>query len=358
MFVKSLYSFETHFLYSKRYVTFLYGISPEINLIKRFAFFSIIFIFMLPAFIQMMTLIYVHVEEDYELVSDDEELNIIEKYTKESKYYTFILIVISNLYIMLLIFPSILNVILYHLGIFNDIHLTLPLTISNYVSDVGLLYYCLLIYQIIVLYIVLTMTIIIVSLYLVIIQHASNQFSIIMMKIRRPFVKDHLNNNKSYDKCDWIIDIITRYKRITEFVFIDLFNAIFEMLLMLAVFFLALQTILNFICVLQFSVVWKHRNENIEMIVFIIASMFIVYILFYVGQKLLDHSTTTFEELRQVPFYMLSVKTQKLFLFLIARSMKPSSISIGGLFVSSHEVFAALMQKAFSVATVFYSIRS
>ncbi|KAI4472595.1 hypothetical protein M0802_016659 [Mischocyttarus mexicanus] len=91
---------------------------------------------------------------------------------------------------------------------------------------------------------------------------------------------------------------------------------------------------------------------------FTFSCMLTVYIYFYVGQKLSDHSSTAFEELRQVPFHIFSVKTQKLFLFLITRSNKPSFLSIGGLFVSSHEVFAALLQKAFSFATVYYSIRS
>ncbi|KAI4472936.1 hypothetical protein M0804_015548 [Polistes exclamans] len=80
------------------------------------------------------------------------------------------------------------------------------------------------------------------------------------------------------------------------------------------------------------------------MIVFTVASVFFIYIIFYVGQRLLDHSITAFEELCQVPFYMLSPKTQKLFLFLITRSRKPSFLSIGGLYVSSHEMFAAILQ--------------
>ncbi|KAI4481629.1 hypothetical protein M0804_009150 [Polistes exclamans] len=217
MFLNALYSYERHFLFSNRFVSFVLGVLPNISLTTRFYFFLIIFICILPLFIEMMTIIFIYVKEDYQLVSDDEELNIIEKYTKESKYYTFIMMVITNLYCMLLIFPSILKVILYHLGILDDIHLTLPLSISN-VSDVGLKYYCLLIYQIIVIYTALQTTVIVISFYLALIQHASSQFSIIMIKIRRPFVKDHSNNKKSYDECDWIIDIIKRYKRVTELV--------------------------------------------------------------------------------------------------------------------------------------------
>nr|KAF7411042.1 hypothetical protein H0235_013649 [Vespula pensylvanica] len=59
----------------------------------------------------------------------------------------------------------------------------------------------------------------------------------------------------------------------------------------------------------------------------------------------------------QIPFYLLPTKTQKLLLFMIARSMKPCMLSIGGLFVSSHEVFSQLLQKAFSFAMVYYNVQ-
>lgn len=42
----------------------------------------------------------------------------------------------------------------------------------------------------------------------------------------------------------------------------------------------------------------------------------------------------------QVSFYTVSGKAQKLLLLIIARSMKPCHISIGGIFIASHEIFA------------------
>ncbi|KAI4493069.1 hypothetical protein M0802_009717 [Mischocyttarus mexicanus] len=168
--------------------------------------------------------------------------------------------VIAKLYVTSVTFPPIIKIIFYHFGIYDDIHVTLPLIING-TYDLGILYYCLLIYEIIIIYGVLAMIVLIISTYVI----------------------------------------------------------------------------------LQFSVDWKQMSDNVEMIFSIIGSMFTVFIMFYVGQKLLDHSTTAFEELRQVPFHVLSVKTQKLFLFLITRSLKPSFLSIGGLFASSHEVFASVI---------------
>ncbi|KAI4484204.1 hypothetical protein M0804_007660 [Polistes exclamans] len=44
----------------------------------------------------------------------------------------------------------------------------------------------------------------------------------------------------------------------------------------------------------------------------------------------------------QIPFYKLSIKTRKLLLFVIARSLRPCELSIGNLFASSHEVFSGV----------------
>ncbi|KAF7388655.1 hypothetical protein HZH68_012597 [Vespula germanica] len=66
--------------------------------------------------------------------------------------------------------------------------------------------------------------------------------------------------------------------------------------------------------------------------IIIIGTVLVLYLNFYVGQKLLDHSNAIFEELRQVPFNNLTIKTQKMLLFMIMRSMKPCVLSIGGMY--------------------------
>ncbi|KAF7379461.1 hypothetical protein HZH66_014832 [Vespula vulgaris] len=115
--------------------------------------------------------------------------------------------------------------------------------------------------------------------------------------------------------------------------------------------------VVDFIYTFQMSVLLENTGEAIGCCIYIITSVFLIYINFYIGQKLLDHSNATYMELCKVPFYALTIKTQKLFLFVITRSMKSAELSIGGLFVSSHEVFAALIQKAFSVATMYYNMQ-
>lgn len=47
----------------------------------------------------------------------------------------------------------------------------------------------------------------------------------------------------------------------------------------------------------------------------------------------------------EVPWYLLSKKTQKLLFFIIARADKPNDICIGKMFTATHEFFTAVRNK-------------
>ncbi|KAI4487800.1 hypothetical protein M0802_011815 [Mischocyttarus mexicanus] len=106
---------------------------------------------------------------------------------------------------------------------------------------------------------------------------------------------------------------------------------------------------------MQLSTILQNTRETVECFIIIFGSIVTIFIILYTGQTLINHSIAVYEELCQIPFYMLSIKSQKLLLFLIARSVKPCEISIGGIFVASNETFSSIIQKAFSFATVYYN---
>ncbi|KAL2714464.1 LOW QUALITY PROTEIN: hypothetical protein V1478_015649 [Vespula squamosa] len=259
-------------------------------------------------------MIFAHVKFDYEQLCGDDQFEIMDKYMKESKLYITIIVGICNLYVISITIPSVFNVILHIFGLLDDIHLTLPLPVNN-VVNAGSLYYSLLIYQIIAIFIILTLACVSYSSYWIFVQHACIQFSLIVLTIRKPFKynQDYIEMTcysvTPRDEINWIVDIIKRYSRITELMF-------------------------------QLSTVLHNTNKLVEYSAAIAGSIFTIYINFYVGQLLINHSYEAFQELCQVPFYVLSIKTQKMLLFVIAKSMKPCEVSIGGIFVASHELFA------------------
>ncbi|XP_043678384.1 uncharacterized protein LOC122633953 [Vespula pensylvanica] len=94
--------------------------------------------------------------------------------------------------------------------------------------------------------------------------------------------------------------------------------------------------------IFQLSTILKNKRQTIECCIYLTAFVFIIYISFYIGQLLIHHSNDVFKELCNIPFYNFSVQTQKLLLLLLIRSIKPTELSIGGMFVVSHEVFAGV----------------
>ncbi|XP_035737959.1 uncharacterized protein LOC118448603 [Vespa mandarinia] len=274
-----------------------------------------------------------HIKSDYDRTYDEEEFNIMEKYTKKIIYF---------LYGCSLISSSILNLFLYLFGKKDKDQLTLPISINNDLSSWS--YYSSLIYQVIMIYLLLTIACACFSSYWASIQHACSQFSIIIRRIHEPFQKHQMCLRKiSYNRTpeeefDWIFDIIKRFVRVTEFV--DLINDFSETIYFVIISFGMFLIVFNFLYMFELFTKLKRKIEIIECSSYIISTLLTTYINFYIGQRLLNHSNDASNELCQVPFYVLSVKTQKLLLFAIMRSMKPCILSIGGMFVSSHEVFA------------------
>nr|XP_050861011.1 uncharacterized protein LOC127068648 [Vespula vulgaris] len=391
--------YEQHFLLSKEIVQFILGVRRHQNSKDLLFFLCVVTIYVLPMivhqFYQLSTLdiklnsnykilqktlcilciicIYANVcfhsptmqkllvnftnrMDNCELFLDKNELYILDKYVKQSKLITIIFASSGSLYGISITLPSILSVFFNIFGTVNGVHVTLPFPVNN-VSNAGPFYYGLLIYQITAIFIMLIITCVSFSSYLVIIQHACVLFRFLMIKINQPFKdqvykKDCWYNRKIQKEQKWIVDIIARYIKATEYV--DLINNFSKIIYLIGVFLSMVFIFFDLLYILQFPTILKNADETFECFVVIVGSLSTAYINFYMGQMVIDHSTAVFQELCQVPFYTLSGKAQKLLLLIIARSMKPCHISIGGIFIASHEIFAKIIQKVFSFAMVFY----
>ncbi|KAF7417497.1 hypothetical protein HZH68_000150 [Vespula germanica] len=77
-------------------------------------------------------------------------------------------------------------------------------------------------------------------------------------------------------------------------------------------------------------------------IFFLICHLIWIFVFCTVGQHLLDLSEAIFYKGYGIPWYLLSKKTQRLLYFIIARADKPNYVSIGQMFVASHEFFAGV----------------
>ncbi|KAI4487806.1 hypothetical protein M0802_011821 [Mischocyttarus mexicanus] len=260
---------KNHFLFSNRLFQFFSNQRPDRNSRNQLFVFSAVVVYTLPFLVQMIKLLIAHIQLDHEKLTDKEELKIMKKYTVQNKSYTYILVVLFNVYCFLIIFPCIFNVLLHFNNKLEDKQLTLPL-IENSIGNHGVLFYSMLLSQIIVIIIVEAVSCISFSPFFVFIQHACYQCSILILKIHQPFDKNHKSGkNVRYfytqtEEYNWIIDIINRHQKSIE-------------------------------C--------------------------------------------------NIPFYTLSRNSQKLLIFMIAKSGKPIFLTIGNMFDLTYEVFAKVNNK-------------
>ncbi|XP_014613402.1 PREDICTED: putative odorant receptor 92a [Polistes canadensis] len=291
-----------------------------------------------------------YIEYDYENFLDENEIKISEKYMKMTRLYIIFYVGSAILYGILTIIPTIFSIFLYKYRSLDSVNIPYMFPVNTNYS--GFLRYGLLLCQIIALFTILTM-----------------DLSFCRFKIRQQFTEEkfiHINtdNQTNEEESVWIINIIRRYIRVTKCqVPIYTLAKKNQKLLLLITMRSSKPSELSigglfsssnevFAGIMQLSTILQNTRDTVECFICIVGSIVTIFIIFYMGQTLINHSIAVCDELRQTPFYVLSIKTQKLLQFLIARSIKPCELSIGGLFVASHETFSVILQKALSFATI------
>ncbi|KAF7411237.1 hypothetical protein HZH66_000133 [Vespula vulgaris] len=75
-----------------------------------------------------------------------------------------------------------------------------------------------------------------------------------------------------------------------------------------------------------------------------------------IGQRVLNHSHIVFNKTCTIPWYLFSPRLQKLAMLMLMRSMRPSYLSIGKMFVSSHTFFSSLLHSSVSYGMLLRSL--
>ncbi|KAI4501297.1 hypothetical protein M0802_003670 [Mischocyttarus mexicanus] len=199
------------------------------------------------------------------------------------------------------------------------------------------------------------------SMFVAIIQHACALLNIISWRIDERFKNiqqnfDHtiVNTNLAEER-EWILGIIQFYTNTINFV--DLIKSCYESIYLFEAFFGSIIIMIDYFYLFQILSFTLNTSEELAKLSYIIGSLFVIYAYYYLGQKLIDNHTDVYTKLCQIPFYTLSLKTQKMLLFLIMRSIRPCNLSIKGVIVISHYLFAKLMQTSYTYAMVFYNLQ-
>ncbi|XP_046822129.1 uncharacterized protein LOC124425621 [Vespa crabro] len=134
---------------------------------------------------------------------------------------------------------------------------------------------------------------------------------------------------------DWIITIIRNYEKAIRFV--DLIKFVFGSTYLIEI------TLGLFFIIIDYLYIFALKSTISEIIpdcIYILSSLLLIYVYCYSGQMLINYNSAVFTKCCQVPFYVLSIKTQKILLILLLQIMRPCNFSIRRIIIASHELFA------------------
>ncbi|KAI4475963.1 hypothetical protein M0802_014966 [Mischocyttarus mexicanus] len=80
-----------------------------------------------------------------------------------------------------------------------------------------------------------------------------------------------------------------------------------------------------------------------------------IFIFCYIGQHLKNVSEDIFYKANGTSWYFFSKKSKTLLYFVIARASIPTYVSVGNMFIASHEFFSQLVKMSMSYAMVLHS---
>ncbi|XP_047370204.1 uncharacterized protein LOC124957309 isoform X2 [Vespa velutina] len=283
---------------------------------------------------------------DWMELANKQELIILKEYANISRICTIGNIISLYMYTGFLIFPSFHSFIQYIFGVIRYNELILPVHFEHFTKNrIG--YYLGLCTQWSSITFLCTVAIANYTMFIAVILHACALFNVVVWKINDRF-KDNRNNfygnnenDKLLDENEWIVDIIKFYKSVIELV--DLIKLFYEAINIFEGFFAMLITMIDYFYLFQLLSSDVNKTDGLTKLLYVIGSMSVIFVYFHLGQQLIDHNNYVFVTLCQIPFYSLSLKTQKLILFLIMRSMMVCNLSWKGTIVFSHNLFTVVI---------------
>ncbi|XP_032665201.1 uncharacterized protein LOC116841414 [Odontomachus brunneus] len=115
-------------------------------------------------------------------------------------------------------------------------------------------------------------------------------------------------------------------------------------------------TVMVSITLIQITLELSDLIEAVRYIVYVLAQLIHLFCLSFEGQKLIDHSLQTREKIYNIPWYEIPVKSQRMLLFVLKKSIYPTFMSAGKIYIFSMENFTTILQTSMSYFTVLASL--
>ncbi|XP_070510855.1 uncharacterized protein [Cardiocondyla obscurior] len=299
-----------------------------------------------------------HVIEDWNILKDKKEVEIIERYTYVGSMCTLILTIIGCTSVIVCLFipltPSILDIVA-PLNVSRPRQLLFP---GEFLVDQQKFFYAIILQIDVALGLIIATLIGTESLYVTYVQHACGMFQIASYRMDQAFnvkfVQGYPIEKKSIIICKRIIEAIFIHKRALEFSeFLWSSLAIsYSILLIIGI----TSLIVNLFCFFQAVMFQKAIDEIVTLSFFIVGHIIYLFLGNYVGQILIDHSADIFQNIYITRWQSAPLQAQKLLPIIMQRSMKSCKMVVGGMFIPSLEGFATVNAKSNITLKFFYFI--
>ncbi|XP_011869957.1 PREDICTED: uncharacterized protein LOC105563189 [Vollenhovia emeryi] len=290
---------------------------------------------------------------DWDLLESEKERDIMRKYAENGRWY--VLIYSSYVYISTVSFtttslaPRILDVV-FPLNVSRPIMLPYP---AYYFVDDNQYFYYIFLHMIICATICLTGLIAHDCMFFTYIEHICGLFAVVRYRFEHVSHKRSNTEKGMIDCPDYlyyknVVISIHAHRKALQFVKIleDTFSISFAVQLLLITLCLSITLVQQDLTFLAFKLSTQLHDsaEAMRYFVFIMAQLFHLFCFSFQGQKLINHSLGTRDNIYHSLWYKIPVKEQRLLLFVMRKSIEASAFTAGKIYVFSLENFTTVKE--------------
>ncbi|XP_047346922.1 odorant receptor 4-like [Vespa velutina] len=312
-------------------------------------------LFNMPKISQLLEFI----KQDWSEKKNMKEFEIMKKYAEDGRTYSLIIIILTyGLIFSAMSVPAVPYILDIYFPLNQTRFHTLPFSVELFMDTDK--HYCLALF---IIFFASSLSCLVVvgnyTLFAVLVYHICGMFCVVrnmlddVIDITKVYIRDRNTEDKIYAK---IVRSIKYHKKTLEFD--SIFNSSFEQSLSILIVLGSIIIIITFIRLLQ-NIEFEHENirETISSVLNIVVNCGILSMKCHLGQKIIDHSVLIFDKAFDIPWYMLSKKSQMLLYFMMMRSLKPCYFLLANFFILSIKLSMSIIQTTLSYAMVIYSLQ-
>ncbi|KAL2731687.1 odorant receptor 49a-like [Vespula maculifrons] len=297
-----------------------------------------------------------HLIHNWKLCRTKEELEIMHKFGKETKLftlcYTMYIYVCMTMFLLLPIFPLVMDIVVP----LNESRPLKPIFKGEYFIDEDKHFFPVYFHMSISIAISITALITGDALFLMFNSHICGIFAAVGCRLEN-FLKDQIDskysiNNISKDKClENVRYSIRNHKSALKFA--ELIESFYSVSLLLQA---GLSLICMSISLFEMLIVVENRAEAFRYFNFAVAQLLHLFCMCYPGQRMIDYSTDIRIKAYNGLWYEAPLSIHKLLILVIRKSLEPSYLTAGKIFIFCLETFATILQTATSYFMVISSV--